>query len=414
MTSCEHCGRTRPKRAKGKWTCLCTAVRDSQIKPHIVTQPVTSHDRQRQAWAKLHQFPVDNYDRWRPEGGQAEVIALLNAASEFNGCSCKDNFTKIMNNIPPNVLTAKSFAETGWKWHNAVNRKLGKPVFSWAEYEALYGHPWSKPARRVKLVTALSQLPKHMERQHICLDTWKEFGGEIWACNTAEEIAVLKAEYPQVDHWHAENELSEGYLYNTQKIRNLARLSHEIGSEIYLIHSDIELHGTTDAFKHKDGCQLLGIRWNYEPGSPRCSAKQFQWGIDMFSFTPEIADALPEDFPFAIGHAMWDYAVPYFTLKAGFGLQILHERCLFHEEHETNWSQDSWHFGADWIGRNSTIQIGEGKSGAIWRESLAMGGRYSPEHGMWLGKGGHRMPSDPLFMPEWREHYEALEKNQSS
>jgi hypothetical protein len=52
------------------------------------------------------------------------------------GCGCaswlKDYLAK--NPVPDTDL-----AEYGWALHNAVNAKLSKPEFSWAEFETKYG-----------------------------------------------------------------------------------------------------------------------------------------------------------------------------------------------------------------------------------------------------------------------------------
>ena len=262
---------------------------------------------------------------------------------------------------------------------------------------AAFGRP------RLKVVTALSQLPKHLERQSICLDSWLAFGVEIYAMNTAAEISSLRDRYPQVAHWIANEELCslDHYAYPTQLIRNMARLAIDLDDTVLLINSDIELHGLRSILDKylRDDTQVMGIRWDYV-GEDRKAATQFQWGIDLFSFTPNMARALPADFPFAVGHPVWDYAVPMFSLMAGFKLQFVHERLLYHQAHDIHWSKPAWLYGSQWLTERTELDVVEELQSGLYRESLDPGCFYEKDRRLYITKNGKqpacRLPGPSL------------------
>lgn len=252
-----------------------------------------------------------------------------------------------------------------------------------------------------KVVTALSLLPRHTERQEKCLKTWKRIGFEIWAMNTAEELEALRPKYPQVHHWIEQNEVSTSYTYPTQLIRNLAGLAIDLDSTVYLINSDLEVRGQAATIgRSQHDVQRYFLRWDYDKGKRTTTAKEFQWGIDAMSFSPDMARALPHDFPYAIGQAMWDYAVPYFMLAAGFKLKFVHERLFFHERHKQNWDQSGWRFGSRWLSDHTELSVTEELPSALWRESLDPNWFYDTQMGLWRSnsKSSHR----PLDYQTWK------------
>lgn len=213
------------------------------------------------------------------------------------------------------------------------------------------------PIDSLTAVTALSIKNHSVERQTLCLDSWKRFGLEIVAKNTEAEIDELWGLYPQVDRWIVENELSTHYDFPTQLIRNLADTAMELDRTVMVINSDIELLGPQSALLDaiSPEAMTIGIRWNHD--DDKRLAKEFEWGLDAFTFTPEQAAMIPKDFPFAIGHAMWDYAVPALFQNKGVPLRFVHEPIMFHRNHKQNWSPEGWHFGAEWTKRELGIEI---------------------------------------------------------
>tara|TARA_R110000868_G_scaffold9753_1_gene47994 strand:+ start:15261 stop:15569 length:309 start_codon:yes stop_codon:yes gene_type:complete len=91
----------------------------------IVGIPVEDIERFHALWISLHAEvrTADQFEAWTKR------------VPSF-GCSCaswlKDYLAK--NPVPDTGL-----AEYGWTLHNAVNQKLGKSEFTWAEFETKYG-----------------------------------------------------------------------------------------------------------------------------------------------------------------------------------------------------------------------------------------------------------------------------------
>lgn len=212
-------------------------------------------------------------------------------------------------------------------------------------------HPPRSFDQHAVVVTALSLLPHHRQKQAAVLDSWVRFGFTVHAVNTAEEIRKLRAIYPQVHDWIACEETTTDYPTATQRIVMLARVAILLDRTVLLINSDIEVHGPRqrliDALA-KPKTQVVGIRWNYWQGQHK-SAKREQWGLDVFSFTPEMAATLPLDAPLGIGRPMWDYWIPCHFRSLGYAFDFIGEPFFFHPAHPVHWSQRDWDFGAKWV-----------------------------------------------------------------
>jgi len=83
--------------------------------------------------------PFDYYALWN------ELHTEVRTAEQFEawvkrvpsfGCSCA---SWLKDYLAKNPLPDGDLAEYGWTLHNSVNAKLGKPEFSWAEFETKYG-----------------------------------------------------------------------------------------------------------------------------------------------------------------------------------------------------------------------------------------------------------------------------------
>ena len=197
-------------------------------------------------------------------------------------------------------------------------------------------------------VTSLSLLPNHLAVQARCLDTWRRSGLTIHSKNRSDEIELLRDLYPQVSQWHVCDKVPTEYkTTRTQSIHALAQTAAETGQRIMLINSDIEIHGEQRIIREAVATGVMvGIRHDYAENWWQGS--RFVWGLDVFSFTPEQALALPYA-PFSIGKPVWDYWLPQHFRSIGQRMNFVGEPLFFHKLHPTNWSEAEWNMGAGWF-----------------------------------------------------------------
>jgi hypothetical protein len=294
------------------------------------------------------------------------------------GCECKSFYDSFLRSNHPGETV--SFE---WKWRlkSAVNKKLGKDNLELKEAMNVYDINYAENPTRSDIVaiTALSPNRHSLENQQKCVQSWERFGLQVFAKNTDEEIAVLKEHFPTVE-FISSNEVATCFSYPTQRIQALARTAVDFGKAVLLINSDCELRGSNDWLQFDEASQFVGVRWNYDAEFPRI-VTEFRYGFDAFSFTPKQSLLLPDDFPFAIGHPMWDYAVPALMRHYGIGLNIVHRSMLFHCNHNQNWQTEDWFFGQQWVKNHIGLHIEY--STKDFRDSLEKTGwRYN--HTRWI------------------------------
>jgi hypothetical protein len=296
------------------------------------------------------------------------------------GCDCNRFYQCWIKVNPPVVVDFE------WKWRlkSAVNHKLGKDNLELDEARAVLGAPsdFVNPKRdNIVAVTSLSPRLHSLEKQQTSIKSWIQFGLKVFARNTGNEIEQLRPHFPDVT-WIVDEQRCDGFAYPTQRIRNLARTAIELDKPVLVINSDCSLRGAGEWLEFDEKRQFVGIRWNYEPGIPEV-VSEFRWGLDAFSFTPGQAALLPESFPFAIGHPMWDYAVPALMQSQGVELNIVHRPLIYHENHVQNWIKQDWFRGQRWVRENLGVQIEY--SSPVFRDSLDPGYRYSQTR--WVATG---------------------------
>jgi hypothetical protein len=279
-------------------------------------------------------------------------------------CSCQEDFKAIITIHPPDFSSPEAFFEWGVMIHNEVNIKLGKPTFTLEEAKLLYRPDitWGKlqqPRLPFPAVTSLSLLPKHLDVQERCLNSWKYFGLRIIAVNTAEEIERLTSMYPQVDTWVECPNVTTMYEFPTQRINSLMDISLKIDNPILLINSDIAIYGDQARLLRSYANKEIatGIRYNWE--NDYSTAKPEDWGLDAFLLFPEHVRSLPQ-MEFGIGQTMWDYWLPW-DLERNYKLDWITERMFFHSAHPVHWHLVTLERGRKWISDQY-------KTGIDWEE----------------------------------------------
>jgi hypothetical protein len=317
---------------------------------------------------------------------QGELFAWESRIPKYD-CPCSSFYSNWKSiNMPTFPLSNR------WKYNlkSAVNAKLNKPNLSWQEACQVWG--WDEPIetlplypsqktppvrleRKNAIVTALS--PNRIDRQVLCIKTWLASGFKVIANQTDKEMESFPKVFHEISdliEWRVNNDVESFYDFKTQKIRNLLAIE-----DVILINSDCEMAGEYD-WQSGDTSTFF-LRWNYKPGK---EPREFEWGIDGAWLTREAWAALPEDFPYCIGQAMWDYAVPHILNIKGIPFKIEHKAWLFHEEHKQNWTQVYWQKGADWLEANgyySELQYSDG-----FRQSLDPDWYYDYNRGFWIKK----------------------------
>jgi hypothetical protein len=270
--------------------------------------------------------------------------------------------------------------KAGLLWHprGIPNMDTTCPEGLWTKVEQ------RPPVTECVAVTALSTKLHSFDRQRMCLQTWKLQGLKIYAINTKDEIDQIKNQYKDVDVWIEQNEVSTDYNYPTQLIRNMANVAIDLDTPILLINSDIEMYDVTPFLNISDDVQRIGIRWNYD--TEYSQIIEFQYGLDLFSFTPGQARLLPTNFPYAIGQAMWDYAVPHILRLNGIKLDIVHQPVLFHKNHIQNWNDEGWKFGWKWLRKNYSGPLFTIARSDVFREAMEDNYRYDHRLGKYVKK----------------------------
>lgn len=66
-------------------------------------------------------------------------------------CSdCRGHATRYARRFPPDFTSSRGFQVWFWRFHNAVNRRLKKPLVSWEKYQQLF----AADLAQVRLATA--------------------------------------------------------------------------------------------------------------------------------------------------------------------------------------------------------------------------------------------------------------------
>ncbi|MFH5806053.1 FAD-linked sulfhydryl oxidase, partial [Alienimonas sp. DA493] len=94
-----------------------------------------------EGWRMLHEYAL-RYD------GDAEAAgAWLDRFAAGLGCDdCRGHWRKLTAENPPDLTDAETFFASSVAWHNAVNRRIGKPEVTVAEAR----ERWREPVRRVE------------------------------------------------------------------------------------------------------------------------------------------------------------------------------------------------------------------------------------------------------------------------
>ena len=268
-------------------------------------------------------------------------------------CECGTKLSQILLDLPPvgRFVDEKKNEYDEFAWtvtvHNAVNASLvGKKQIQLEEAIQIWRPdllPSQPKINNLLLVTSLSPLPSHQEQQAIALESWKRFGLNVVSVNLPEEIRTLEEKYDI--EFIETTESCNQFNRKLPTINSLANVSIVRDTPIMLLNSDCALYGSQKLVldvKHVG----IGIRHNWS--EHLSDATQEQWGLDAFILQPEHARSLPR-LPFGIGQPMWDYWVAWHMQQAGFQVDWIGGKLIYHKSHPTNWTPEDCQVGRNWI-----------------------------------------------------------------
>ena len=297
----------------------------------------------RAAWRELHCYTGQPPDS--SIGDMDWLIRCWQPMIPRFGCRCEEFYFDFVRDHPPDFSSPESIFAWGFDLHNAVNRKLLRPEFTyaaaWQRWRPHLAWQTDQPAMQsLVAVTSLSPLEKHLQVQREVLDSWRRLGLRVISGNSPSECAALRSMYPEVE-FHPVR-LSSSYDRPTPRIRDLMELGD--GQAVLLINSDVAIYGEQKriASAIEERRSLAGIRWNWVGHCGR--AIRENWGIDAFLLYPEQIRTFP-DLDLAIGQTLWDYWIPYHLEEQGFLCEWVGDPYFFHREHPKHWGPESLAIG---------------------------------------------------------------------
>lgn len=205
----------------------------------------------------------------------------------------------------------------------------------------------------MRFMTALGK--NRIERQQFCISTWKPFASEIIACNTAEDIEVLKPHFPDVRFEECPPHLTGEKVYNRPDRVSIYALA-QCGPGL-LMNSDIKIDGITeDVFASTwapvDRTLKIGVRYDFDGPGKRKTLNTY--GIDAFLLTEQIIKRLP-NLGFVIGTSVWDYWLTWHMVaKEAYHLTTIHGH-LLHLTHPSSWNESDTEIGESLMSHHYAI-----------------------------------------------------------
>lgn len=194
------------------------------------------------------------------------------------------------------------------------------------------------------ITVATSIAPKGIEKQQRAVDSWQALGFHVVSLNTPEEIAELRAQFPQVEFVavsrHGKQLAGKPYVFLDDVLSHLRDAG---GSRICgIVNSDIILRAGPELPAYlrgeADGGLVYGSRVDIRSAGD-AEGQVYHRGFDFFFFDKAVIDRLPKT-DFMLGVPWWDYWVPVGLQLAGVPIRRLDSRIAFHVWHTTNYSTE--------------------------------------------------------------------------
>lgn len=107
-------------------------------------KPVPKSEWGSRGWAWLHTQAI-NHPAYPSELDRIAMFARFWSFIQTLPCSeCRIHATEYAREYPPDFSGSAGFQTWAWRFHNAVNLRLGKPLMSAEEYRRTYAEEISK------------------------------------------------------------------------------------------------------------------------------------------------------------------------------------------------------------------------------------------------------------------------------
>ncbi len=89
-------------------------------------------------WNWLHELAIEYPAEPTPEDAQTAYRRIWNFAIHLPCGECQMHATTYIKTNPPNLTSTEALQAWVWRFHNSVNRRLGKREVAYEEYQAIY------------------------------------------------------------------------------------------------------------------------------------------------------------------------------------------------------------------------------------------------------------------------------------
>ena len=196
-----------------------------------------------------------------------------------------------------------------------------------------------------KILLATSIAPVGLENQKAAVQSWIESGFRVISCNIAEEIAVLKDEFPQVEFVQLTRSGKEIVGKPCPFIYDIMQALRERTDDVCgIVNSDIHFrHFTPDMIEYvrelaKEGVVLLKRQEIRSLDDIGGLYTQSMLGEDTFFFSKKNLEIYSDD-GMMIGQPVWDHWIGSTATKNGVPVIEFINPVTFHITHPVIWKE---------------------------------------------------------------------------
>jgi hypothetical protein len=197
----------------------------------------------------------------------------------------------------------------------------------------------------VGITIATSISPHNREIQKNALASWKNLGFSVISVNSAEELDLIKNDFPDVTFIEAARNagasMGKPFVYFDDILKALESTGAPICG---IVNSDIHLITADDFSKFiaEQACESFVFGSRVDVASLSClEGEEYFLGFDYFFFYRAIIKEYRQT-DFCMGIPWWDYWAASVPLLKGYSVKQLISPVAFHIRHPERWDQQSF------------------------------------------------------------------------